>query len=139
MSSWTRRSAGESGAAAVEFAVVLPVFVALLLGIVDFGWFFFHEVTIANAAREGARTGVTHAPGDAEDGITAAVARAREYLETSGVSCGETCSVVATDVGTSPELLLEVTIQYPYTPLVGFIPTPAQIEARSSMRYEVQF
>lgn len=45
----------DEGAAAVEFALVLPVLVALLLGIIQFGWYFFVANSASAAAREGAR------------------------------------------------------------------------------------
>jgi Flp pilus assembly protein TadG len=50
-----RRRRRERGAAAVEMAIVLPLLVLLLGGVIDFGWLFFNEIMLANAAREGAR------------------------------------------------------------------------------------
>ena len=55
---WAR---GERGAALVEFTLVLPMLLALVCGIVDFGRLFQSWITITNAAREGARLGATHA------------------------------------------------------------------------------
>ena len=46
------------GAAIVEFAVVLPLLLTLLFGIIDFGWVFLVRQTLTNAAREGARVAV---------------------------------------------------------------------------------
>jgi Flp pilus assembly protein TadG len=45
----------ERGAAAVEMALVLPVLILLLLGIMEFGRAFNAQVTLTNAAREGVR------------------------------------------------------------------------------------
>lgn len=45
----------ERGAAAVEFALVLPVLVALLLAIIDFGRALDAQQTLTYAARSGAR------------------------------------------------------------------------------------
>jgi Flp pilus assembly protein TadG len=45
----------ESGQALVEFALVLPVLMLLVMGIVDFGFAFNQWNTAQNAAREGAR------------------------------------------------------------------------------------
>ncbi|MGZ8771083.1 MAG: TadE/TadG family type IV pilus assembly protein [Aeromicrobium sp.] len=50
-----RRGEGQS---LVEFAVTLPIFLLLLAGIVDFGMGLYSQMTIINAAREGARLGV---------------------------------------------------------------------------------
>lgn len=45
----------ERGAAAVEMAIVLPLLLLLLGGIVDFGRAFYTKNILTNAAREGAR------------------------------------------------------------------------------------
>ena len=45
----------ERGAVAVEFALVAPVLVMLLLGIMEFGRAYNTQVTLSSAAREGAR------------------------------------------------------------------------------------
>ena len=49
---------GSRGAAAVEFALLLPVFLLVIAGIVDFGRAFFTQITLTNAAREGARAAI---------------------------------------------------------------------------------
>ena len=48
----TRR---DRGAAAVEFALVLPVLLLILFGIIDFGRMLNAQLTVNEAAREGAR------------------------------------------------------------------------------------
>ena len=48
----------ERGAAAVEFALLLPLLVALLFGFVEFGIAFNTKIQATNAAREGARIAV---------------------------------------------------------------------------------
>ncbi len=48
----------EAGQDLIEFALVLPVLLLLLLGIMEFGIIIFSYNTVANAAREGARLGV---------------------------------------------------------------------------------
>lgn len=45
----------ERAAAAVEFALLLPVLLLVIGGIVDFGRFFYTQNVTVNAAREGAR------------------------------------------------------------------------------------
>src|SRR5450759_5109182 len=46
----------ESGAAMVEFTVLMPVFFLILFGIIEFGMIFFLRNNMVNAAREAART-----------------------------------------------------------------------------------
>lgn len=45
----------DDGASAVEFALVLPVLAALLLGMIQLGWFFFVANSASGGAREAAR------------------------------------------------------------------------------------
>lgn len=50
-----RNSPHDRGAAAVEFALLLPVLLLLVFGIIDFGRALNAQVTLTQAAREGAR------------------------------------------------------------------------------------
>jgi Flp pilus assembly protein TadG len=50
-----RRRRSERGAAAVEFAIVMPLVLLLVCGIVDFGRMLNVQITLSAAAREGAR------------------------------------------------------------------------------------
>jgi len=45
----------QKGIAAVEFAVVAPVLLAIVLGLAQFGWLLGNYVMVANAASAGAR------------------------------------------------------------------------------------
>ena len=53
-----RRWRSDEGAQLVEFALVLPLLLLIVLGIVEFGFMFQRYEVITNAAREGARMGV---------------------------------------------------------------------------------
>jgi len=53
-----RRGRGQEGAAAVEFAIILPILLLLLAGFFDFGWLFYWNHSVTNASRAGARYGV---------------------------------------------------------------------------------
>lgn len=55
MGRWRRRAKGQTGAAAVEFAVVLPLLVTLLFGIIEMGFVMNRWITVTHAAREGVR------------------------------------------------------------------------------------
>jgi Flp pilus assembly protein TadG len=56
----------ENGQAAVEFALVLPIFLLLICGIIEFGMLFSSQLSIKQYAREGARYAAVHSDdGDA--------------------------------------------------------------------------
>ena len=48
----------ETGASAVEFAIVLPLLILLLFGAIEFGLLLYNQQVITNASREGARFGI---------------------------------------------------------------------------------
>jgi Flp pilus assembly protein TadG len=50
--------ASQKGAAMVEFAIVLPLLLILVFGIIDFSFLLYNKASITNASREGARTGI---------------------------------------------------------------------------------
>jgi Flp pilus assembly protein TadG len=52
-----RRNEGKwkRGSSAVEFAMALPFFIILVVGIIEFGWYFFVQHTLQYATREGMR------------------------------------------------------------------------------------
>lgn len=60
----------EDGQAMVEFALILPIFLLILCGIIDFGWLFYNQLSLNNACREGARYAVVNT---AEDASTQAI------------------------------------------------------------------
>ncbi len=53
-----RRLRGEDGQAMLEFALVLPIFLLILCGILDFGWLYYNQLALNNICREGARYAV---------------------------------------------------------------------------------
>jgi Flp pilus assembly protein TadG len=63
--------ADERGAAVVEFAIVLPLLVMFLLGIIQFSLMYNRQQALHAAAREGGR--VAAIPTSTQDDITAAV------------------------------------------------------------------
>ena len=48
----------DRGASAVEMAIVLPLLLILLFGIIEFGLVLYDKAVITNASREGARFGI---------------------------------------------------------------------------------
>ena len=81
-----RRNEGQS---LVEFALVFPIFILLLAGIIDFGLGLYSYNTIINAAREGARLGVTNCTAT----NCAAAVQARTVANSNGLLAGGNVTV----------------------------------------------
>ncbi|MEO8229703.1 MAG: TadE/TadG family type IV pilus assembly protein [Chloroflexota bacterium] len=80
---------GRRGQSLVEFAVILPVFLLILAAIIDFGLGLYSQMTVINAAREGARLGVVE-PGNVA-GIDARVQAMSTGLDQSRLTVSTTC------------------------------------------------
>jgi Flp pilus assembly protein TadG len=80
----------ERGAELVEFALVLPLLLAMLAGIVDFGRMFQRLEVTTNAAREGARLATLpgYSPTDVQN-------RVRAYMD-QGIRVGAGAQTTAT-------------------------------------------
>ncbi|HOD35428.1 MAG TPA: pilus assembly protein [Syntrophales bacterium] len=53
-----RGSRNARGAAAIEFAIVLPLLLLIIFGTIEFGFLLYNKQVITNASREGARAGI---------------------------------------------------------------------------------
>ncbi len=88
-----RETRKRRGATLVEFAVVLPLLLAILMGIIEFGWVFMVRQTLTNAAREGCRTAVLKA--STEDDVSN---RVREVMDPLGYEEGTVWTMEATPI-----------------------------------------
>ncbi len=125
----------ETGAAAVEFAVLLPLLVVLLFGFVQFGLATGDRIQAASAAREGARLAVVGI-----DDWTSIGGSGKTFwqvvAEQSGLGAISNCRLVTDGVvgGT-----LTVSFDFPVNLAVPFLPSPPSWRsgtARASMRIE---
>ena len=101
----------EDGQAITEFALILPILVALLLGIIQFGIVFNNYLTITDAARAGARkAAVSRFLGD--NGAAAKVTAQNSAQELNQTDLKVTVTSTNWDV---PGSDVNVTVTYPYT------------------------
>lgn len=107
---------GQRGAALVELALVAPIIVIVLFGILEFGLIVYSKGVIANAGREGARFGVVlTSPRRTSADIETKV---REYLDKSGFK--EPVTVNVTGAGGAP-LAVQLSYTYHFQMLPNFI------------------
>ena len=127
----------ERGQSLVEFALVLPLFLVIVMAIADFGWGFRDYMTVTNSAREGARLGIT---GSSSTDIKA---------KTTSTSAGllSTGDVTVTNAQGSSGTNLVVAVAYTYnfvTPIGSMIhfltggtfPSSVPLAATTTMRIE---
>jgi Flp pilus assembly protein TadG len=124
----------QDGAAAVEFALLLPLLVLLLFGLIQFGIAFNTKIQATNAAREGARMAVVGIDDWADVGGGLAFWQAVQ--QNAGVGDIDNCVLDTTDVvgGT-----LTVTFDYPLDLVIPFMPNPPSWQtgtAQATMRIE---
>lgn len=62
---------GSRGQSVIEFAILVPVFMLILLGMLEFGLLFNRHITVEYGSREGARTGAALANGGGARGCAA--------------------------------------------------------------------
>lgn len=80
-----RHGRTDRGAAAVEFALVVPFLLLIVFGIVNFGFVFAQQLSLSNGARQAARYAVV-------DGPTCA------QIRTEGRNSGATIGMTGADV-----------------------------------------
>jgi Flp pilus assembly protein TadG len=73
------------GAAAVEFAIVAPVFFLLVFGMIEYGRMVMVEQVLTNASREGARVGVLDPP-TGQTSLPLVTTTVNNYLTAAGIS-----------------------------------------------------
>ncbi|MDA8439617.1 MAG: pilus assembly protein [Propionibacterium sp.] len=122
----------DRGAAAVEFALVLPILIALLLGIIEFGYAMFIQATIAGAAREGART--LAIAGTASSATSAAIQAAEDGALPAVTLNAAQITADNSQCSSDPSSAVTVTIRYPYTGIAGILPGGITISGTGVMR-----
>jgi Flp pilus assembly protein TadG len=112
------RLKSQSGASAVEFALILPILLLLVFGIIEMGFVLFDKAMITNASREGARTGISYrVPPFTDEEISNVV---NSYLGNALITFAESANPKATVTrnGSNPGDELKVTVAYTYTSLI---------------------
>ncbi|WP_457950852.1 TadE/TadG family type IV pilus assembly protein [Pseudarthrobacter sp. alpha12b] len=118
----------ERGAVAVEFALVAPILVALIIAIVEFSNAYNIQVSVTQASREAARTmAITH---DATK-ATAAGKTGAPSINTALLSFDYSA---ATCPAATPMPTASVTVTYTGTSLTGFFGSSLVLKGKGAMQ-----
>ncbi len=146
-----RFTADQNGGPAIEFAFIIPILLVLLMGIIQFGYAFYVQSSITNAAREGARAlsvKAVSAGGGTATVCTSATAGTAEFVACdylSGLAVGSfsvaSCSPAVEDATLCPDPAdVTVRVTVPRTAIavadiLGFFGS-GTMTAQSTMREE---
>ena len=130
----------QKGAAAIEFALILPALILLLFGTLEVSLLLFNEQVITNAGREGARYGIVFkAPRYTDAEIRAVViAYCTGHLITFGAAGDPGIVIGRTGTGSSfgDDLTVTVTYNYDFLVLANFGFGPVTLTAKTVMKSE---
>ena len=127
-----RAARSERGASSIETALILPVMLALMFGIIEFSRFFWIQHTVSAAAAEGARLAILNEPTDTE-----VYAWIDQIVMDGGVYDAAEVNMSARVAGQP----VSVSVTVPYEPLVlpGFLSEvvmPAAVTSTATMECE---
>lgn len=128
--SWRRRRASTL----IEFALIVPVLLAVVMGIIEFGWLVRSQLMIANAAREGARyaavgkqtTDIVTRINNMASGIPGAPASLTITIKRNDGANGTTYNTNVGNTGTTNNAptgsMIQVRVSAPNRSLTGLFP-----------------
>jgi Flp pilus assembly protein TadG len=126
----TGRHEGERGQALVEFAMTIPIVLAVMFGIVDFGRALYTYDLVTSAARVGSRYASVHGSGcSPAPSCTASSATIQAYVRSTVNGINSSVLTVTTTwpaatgcAGGSPtpQCPVKVTVSYPFQFLLSF-------------------
>ncbi|MBK7420398.1 MAG: TadE family protein [Nitrospira sp.] len=128
----------QRGVAAVEFALLLPVLIMVLFGIIEFGIALSRQQVLDTASREGARLGIRQVvPRPTAADIQA---QARRVFTQAGVT-GVVPTIAVTGAGgpSGTDLIVTVSAPYRFYVMANVIPAlsgTVTLRSRTLMRHE---
>jgi Flp pilus assembly protein TadG len=132
------------GIATVEFALIVPVLLVMLLGLIDFGMAMYEKMELTSAVRAGAHVAIADAY---ENDTTAIQAAVNNSTNISGISvatscaCGDSTSIACDAASTCADdtYYITVTATKDFVPLFLAFPgisNPITLTSTVTMRYK---
>lgn len=153
----TTKPRREAGSAAVEFALVLPILLVLLFGIINFGFIFATQISLNSSARDGARAGVVRPLGGAAKTCDKIADMARGGAGTLGLTNTDAIKVTVTNpdltsctwgsnVATTPSAIpmcatsgqLFVVLEYTVVSPVPLVP-PSSVNLKATGAFQCEY
>ena len=128
------RQSNESGSELIELAIVLPILVLIVMGIVDFGFLFQRYEVVTNAAREGARLSVLGGSTGYE--LADVQSRVQSYLASGGLTGPSTIEMTNTSETIAGVTMTTRTVTVTYPTQLLYIGPTINLRAVSVMRME---
>jgi len=127
-----RTDARARAAAVVEFAVILPLLLTILFGIIEYGWVFMVRQTLQTAAREGCRVAVLQTSVEPYANV---LDRVEQVMAPTGLEYTVTMTHAT---GGNPVETVEISVPYNDVSLMGgfFGPHNYSLAGTCSMRKE---
>ena len=126
----------------MEFALVLPFLLAVVFGILEYGWIFYQQFNLAGAVRDGLRQGVTVSQDATPDPKAFAKQRAQADLQAIGIAPASVTLTASYNVPSPqtnpPTTTMTLKADMTYHKLIGFVPTPAKLTYSMTMMLELQ-
>ena len=147
---YSNRQGDQRGASAVEFALVVPFLLLIVFGIIVYGMVFAQSLSLSNAARQAARSGVIEGTtcdqvislshdaagtmGMSGSAASVSVKRGPDRAHLTAVCSGggSTQPCKSQPVGTN----IYVTLTYDTDPVVPFVPVPSTLTGDGVCRCE---
>jgi len=121
------------GQTLVEMALVLPILLLIIMGIVEFGRIFNAYLIVTNASREGARVAVV---GGTDSDINNSITNTTVTLKPENMSVNITPIEESRTRGSQVTVNVHYQIEMICPILNGIIPNPFQINSSTVMRME---
>lgn len=127
---------------ALEFAFILPVWLAIVFAIMEFGWAFYRLTALDAAANVGCRAGSLIDPGENDQNVPEIEDRARQEMVAYLIALGDDeclgCTVQASTVGAPPSRSLVCRVSRSFEPIIGLYMSPTTLHTVQVARLEWQ-
>ncbi|MDH3755829.1 MAG: pilus assembly protein [Acidimicrobiia bacterium] len=131
------RSLCERGAAAVEFAIVLPLLVLVIFGTVEFGAAWSQKTDVNHGAREAARLAAVNFNPNDVSGSAQTTDIIRAACSRMGSDTDATMSLSAVSPGdVAVGDVIEVSVVQDFASITGFVPVAANLTSTVQFRLE---